>query len=99
MLEQLLQGTGAIDAVITLTLVEGMVLSLYRLGTGRGPRLCDFGLNLISGLMLMLALRSNIAAWGLAWTTAFLAAAGVMHASDIWLRWKRQQRGWAARPF
>lgn len=81
-------GTGLIDAVIVLTLIEGLALVLYRRITGTGVQLRDFGINLVAGFMLMLALRSHIAAshWG--WTAAFLAAAGAAHATDIWSRWK-----------
>lgn len=88
MLEQLLQGTRMVDAVIALTLVEGAALVVYRRFKRRGIALSDFGLNLLAGVMLMLALRSNMAESGWTWTAAFLAAAGLLHATDLWMRWK-----------
>ena len=89
MLAQWFQGTAVIDALIALTLAEGLALALYRHNTGRGVALRDVGLNLLAGLMLMLALRSTLAASGWGWTAAFLAASGVAHAGDLWSRWKR----------
>lgn len=81
-------GTGLVDAVIGITLIEALMLLLYRRITGKGVALGDFGLNLVAGLMLMLALRSHMAASAWGWTAGFLAAAGVAHATDIWSRWK-----------
>ena len=89
MLAQWFQGTLLIDALIALTLAEALALELYWRFTGRGASLRDVGLNLLAGLMLMLALRSTLAASGWAWTAAFLAASGAAHASDLRLRWKR----------
>lgn len=81
-------GTGLIDAVIGLTVIEALVLLLYRSITGKGVKPRDFCINLVAGLMLMFALRSHMAASSWGWTAGFLAAAGVAHATDIWSRWK-----------
>ena len=77
------------DAAIAITVAEAIVLVVYHKATGRGVAASDFGLNLVSGLMLMLALRSSIAASGWVWTASFLAGAGAAHAADIWSRWRR----------
>lgn len=82
-------GTGLIDCVIAITVLEGFVLLLYRRITGKGVKPSDFGINLVAGLLLMLALRSHLAAAAWGWTAMCLAAAGVAHATDIWSRWNR----------
>ena len=89
MLDRLFHGTLLIDVVMVLTLAECLALTCYYHYTGRGVPLREFGLNLLSGLLLMLALRSQLAAAGWAWTAACLAAAGLVHATDMWSRWKR----------
>lgn len=89
MLEHLPDGTTLVDAVIVFTLAEGIALAVYRHLTGRGIALRDFGLNLVSGLLLMCALRSTLAGTGWPWLAGFLAASGAAHAADIYLRWKR----------
>ena len=90
MLQELLQGTRLIDAVIAITVAEAAALLLYKLGTGRGLAPRDFLFNLFAGLMLMLALRSTMASDGWAWVAAFLAMAGAAHVGDMWCRWRRQ---------
>lgn len=78
-----------IDAVMLLTVAEFLVLrSLYQ-RTARGVAPHDMGLNLFSGLCLMLALRAALSDWGLLPILAFLLAAGVLHGLDIRRRWRR----------
>lgn len=80
-----------VDLVIALTVVEGLALALYHRATGRGIAPRDYALNLVSGLCLMLALRSVLAGAGWHWTAAALAAAGLAHGADIVNRWQRQR--------
>jgi len=82
-------GTRLIDAVLLLTVVEGLALAAYHRATGRGIPSRDFALNLVSGLLLMLALRSVLAGAGWWWTAACLAVAGLAHGADLWMRWRR----------
>ena len=78
-----------VDAVIALTLIEALVLWLYHRRSGRGVALSEVGLNLFSGLCLMLALRVALAGDSVWLVAAALAAAGILHALDIRTRWRR----------
>jgi hypothetical protein len=78
-----------VDAVIALTLIEALVLWLYHRRSGRGVAFSEIGLNLVSGLCLMLALRVALAGNSLWLVAAALAAAGILHALDIRRRWRR----------
>lgn len=79
-----------VDAVIALTVAETLALLAYHRLTGKGLPPRAYLLNIVSGLCLMLAVRSVLmnAAWPL--TMLCLSAAGVAHASDLWARWRRQ---------
>lgn len=81
-----------IDAVIVFTLTECVVLWLYHRRTGRGVAVREFFANMASGLCLMFALRSLATEAGAATVALFLLAAGVAHAIDILMRWKRASR-------
>jgi hypothetical protein len=81
-----------VDFAIALTLLEGIVFVVYHRMTGLGVAPKDFALNLISGLCLMLALRCALLNGGWMWISACLSAAGLAHATDITLRWKRQRQ-------
>ncbi|MBU1360287.1 MAG: hypothetical protein KKC85_12815 [Gammaproteobacteria bacterium] len=78
----------AIDLLIAITAVEGLLLALHHRRTGLGVRPRDFAANLVSGLCLMAALRCAIADSGALWIAAWLAAAGLAHASDLIARWR-----------
>ncbi len=95
-MEALFQTGLLVDLVIALTVVEGIALALYHRASGRGVAPRDYALNLVSGLCLMLALRSVMAGAAWHWCAAALAAAGLAHGADIWRRWRRQPR--AIRP-
>ncbi len=78
-----------IDAVIVLTVLEGLWLwRRHRRGLpGIPPR--DFAFNWLSGLCLMAALRGAVAGWGMLWVLGWLSASGVVHAVDLKRRWGR----------
>ena len=78
-----------VDAVIVLTLIETFALWLHHRRSGRGVALSEVGLNLMSGLCLMLALRVALAGDSLWLVAAALLAAGILHALDIRRRWQR----------
>lgn len=79
-----------LDAVIALTVLEGLALWLYHRLTGRGVAPRDYALNLVSGLLLMLTLRSALHAAPWPMTMGFFAAAGAAHGIDLWRRWVRR---------
>ena len=81
-----------VDFVIAFTLIEAAALMAYRAWTGRGVAWRDIGLNMLSGLLLMLALRGLVRDAGGAWIALALLGAGVAHGADIWLRWRRGAR-------
>ena len=78
-----------VDLVIGLTVIEGLALALYHRHTGKGVRIGDFAVNLVSGLCLMLALRVAVADTAWHWIGLWLAAAGGAHVTDLWRRWCR----------
>jgi hypothetical protein len=78
-----------VDLVIAFTLIEGVVIGLYFRATGRGVAPAQFGVNLLSGLCLMFALRSALAGSGTVWVAAGLLGAGLAHGLDLRRRWQR----------
>ncbi len=78
-----------VDAVIALTLLEFVALRFWYRRTGRGVAPSDIGLNLFSGLSLMLALRFALADSGAGPIALALMAAGVLHSLDLYRRWRR----------
>lgn len=84
----LLNGSGLIELIIAITLLEGVALTLYHRLTGKGVAPQDFAANLLSGLCLMLALRNALLGQSGGVTALFLSASGVIHASDLWRRWR-----------
>lgn len=87
-MEQLFSGARLVELVIVITLVEGLALAWYHRRTRRGVRPRDYGLNLLSGLCLMLALRSALVGAGTLWMACWLLAAGLFHGTDLWRRWR-----------
>jgi hypothetical protein len=83
-----LNGSGLIELIIAITVFEGVALTLYHRLTGKGVALREFAANLLSGLCLMLALRNALLGQSGGVTALFLSASGVIHASDLWRRWK-----------
>lgn len=81
-----------IDLVTAFTLIEGAALLLYYRATGRGVPPCEFLLNLVSGLCLMLALRALVRDAGAAWVAVCLLGSGAAHGADLWRRWRRGAR-------
>lgn len=87
-MDTLFVGTRLIDTVIALTLLEWLVVYLYFRTTGKGLAPHQYTLNLVSGLCLMLALRSVLAV-GPGWAmVVFLSLAGLAHGADMLRRWK-----------
>jgi hypothetical protein len=82
--------SGLVDAVIVFTLCEGLLLSWWFHRTGRGVAPSQFLANLVSGLCLMLALRSVLAHGAGSMMLLWLMGAGLAHAVDLWRRWRRE---------
>jgi hypothetical protein len=77
-----------VDAVIGVTVIEAAVLWSYHRATGKGISGRHFMLNLLSGLLLMVALRAHIGGAPGVFTAGLLAASGIAHATDMWRRWQ-----------
>lgn len=86
MLEAFFASGRFVDAVIGLTVLEGLGLWLWRRLTGRGPGSLMWLPNLAAGLCLMLALRAALSGAPWPWIALALAAAGASHALDWWVR-------------
>jgi hypothetical protein len=80
-----------VNIAIGFTLLELLALWVWHRTTGKGLAPHEYVLNLLSGLMLMLALRASMAAlWpGVA---VCLMGAGAAHFSDLVLRSRRKAR-------
>jgi hypothetical protein len=95
-MEAFFQSGRLIDLVLTLTLVEAAVILIWHRRTGRGLPPSEYALNLLSGLCLMLGIRTALTGADWPWTALCLMAAGIAHASDLYSRWLR--RGLPIRP-
>lgn len=80
--------TTLVDVVVAISLTEALLLWAWRRHTGRGVPLGEVWPNLLSGLLLMLALRSVLAGWSPAVMALCLLASGIAHAWDLWRRWQ-----------
>jgi len=79
--------TVLVEAAIVITVFEAAALAAYHRATGRGIALHAYGLNLLSGLMLMVALRFGLSERPAYWPIVFLTGAGLAHGLDMWRRW------------
>lgn len=80
-----------VDLAIAITLAEWLGLALYHRITGRGLAPEAYALNLLSGLCLMLALRSALQGHEWFWGAGCLAASGLAHFTYLRQRWQRQR--------
>jgi len=78
----------AIDAIVALVALEGLILLVLRLRTGRGPSIEGTITNLAAGACLLLALREALTSASAPVIGAFLALALAAHASDLAIRWR-----------
>ena len=85
---ELLAGPRLIELIIAITVFEGVALTAYHRLSGKGVAPKEFAANLLSGLCLMLALRNALLGQSGALTALFLSASGLIHAADLWRRWK-----------
>jgi hypothetical protein len=82
-----------LNLAIAITVLELLVLGLLHAFTRRGLPPHAWALNMLSGLLLMLALKASFvqAAWH--WPALCLILAGVAHSADLWRRWHLHQSG------
>ncbi|MCW6507273.1 hypothetical protein [Lichenifustis flavocetrariae] len=78
-----------VEAILALTAVEWLALSAYHRLTGRGVPPRDFNRNLLSGMLLLLALREALVNGWWGWIAASLTGALVAHVADLGHRWIR----------
>jgi hypothetical protein len=76
-----------VDIVLAVTAIEAAILVAYYHRTGRGPAPGELAGTLLSGICLMLALRTALvgAWWG--WIALWLVAAFAAHLNDLRRRW------------
>ncbi|MDM0113821.1 hypothetical protein QTI66_16800 [Variovorax sp. J22R133] len=87
-----------VDAVIAITLIECAALWLLRRPTAQAPAARGLWATLASGLCLMFALHCAVRGSDAVWIALFLFAAGVAHATDLWLRRSAARKEAAIRP-
>jgi hypothetical protein len=73
-----------IDAILLLTVLEGVALGRWRRISAR----VAWGM-LLPGMFLLLALRSALADAAWPWVPAALAGALVAHCCELWTRFRR----------
>ena len=81
--------TTLVDIVIVVTALEAVALWLYHHRTGKVLAGKDFLPALLSGMLLMLALRMHTADSDWMPSAALLTGAGVFHTLDLRRRWRR----------
>ena len=88
-MESLLHGPLIVDLIALGTLIEGAVLYALHRRWRIGPAPRDILPNIVSGVLLMMSLRSVLAQspWWL--IAGFLLAGGLVHWWDLFQRWPR----------
>ena len=91
-LEQIYQTPLVVDIAIGFITLETLALAvLYRL-KGRGLAWREYGLTVLSGLSLMLALRCALTPGFWPGMALFLVTAGLAHGVDLRARWRAGPR-------
>lgn len=78
-----------IDVVLVAFLAEGLALAGYRAMTGRGLTYTAVAANLLSGAMIVLAIRALLSGAGLGVIAGCLLGSFAAHLWDLWLRFKQ----------
>lgn len=81
-------GTGLVDVILALVVVEVAALVWFRRRTGRGPEPLGLLATAAAGGCLLLALRAALADADPIWIAAALAGAGLAHLADLARRWR-----------
>lgn len=85
---ELFAGGRIVDLILILVVLEGITLLAYRRRTGHGIGGRGLLSNLLAGVCLLLALRVALTGGGWPLIALCLAASGLAHAVDLWLRWQ-----------
>ena len=80
-----------VDAVMVFTSTEWLLLWTWHRFTGKGLVAADYALSLLSGLLLMGALRGALTPGAGWWPLVFVAASGVCHGLDLRQRWAQRR--------
>ena len=91
-LEQIYQTPLVVDIAIAFITLETLALVLLHRLTGRGLAWREFGLTVLSGLSLMLALRCALTPGFWPGMALFLVTAGLVHGADLRDRWRAGHR-------
>ncbi len=91
-LEQIYQTPLVVDIAIAFITLETLALGLLHRLTGRGLAWREFGLTVLSGLSLMLALRCALTPGFWPGMALFLVTAGLAHGADLRARWRAGPR-------
>jgi hypothetical protein len=86
-LEELFRSGRIVDLILVLVGVEALLLGCYHRVTGCGPAPVDLLSNLLSGALLLLAVRLALAQawWG--WLALVLLLSLLAHLLDLYRRW------------
>ncbi|UYO55339.1 hypothetical protein [Rhodopseudomonas palustris] len=87
MMSELFASGTVVDAVLIFLLVEAIAVIGYWLWRKRGIAPADFLPGMISGALMLLALRAVLAGAGWMVPTLCLMAAGGAHLVDVLRRW------------
>ena len=77
-----------VDLILGLTLLEAIAVIAYHRRTGRGVGPAEFLGNLLSGVLLLLALRLALVGASWPWMAGCLLAALLAHLLDLGRRWR-----------
>lgn len=88
MMSELFASGTVVDAVLIFLLVEAIAVIGYWLWRKRGIAPADFLPGMISGALMLLALRAVLAGAGWMMPTLCLMAAGGAHLVDVLRRWR-----------
>ena len=78
-----------VDGVLLFALLEAVALCAWRRASGTGLPAREVIASLAAGACLMLALRGYARDWNPGWIAMCLLGAGIAHAVDMRLRWRR----------
>ena len=78
-----------VEAILVLTVIEFLALTIYHRQTGRGLSPSRLGWTLLSGVCLLIALREALVGSGWIWIAAALTGALGAHVTDLARRWNR----------
>ena len=88
MMSELFASGTVVDAVLIFLLVEAIAVIGYWMWRKRGIAPADFLPGMISGALMLLALRAVLAGAGWMVPTLCLMAAGGAHLVDVLRRWR-----------